>query len=104
MTEGIDKVYEAGRSFEQIQSAVDDVALKIGRVSQASQDISEQTQLVVELINHISDVTLQASDGTQSVSAAAEEQLASMEEIASSAMSLERLAEDLQEQIGKFKI
>ncbi|MGF9821366.1 methyl-accepting chemotaxis protein [Brevibacillus agri] len=104
VTEGIDKVYEAGRSFEQIQSAVDDVALKIGRVSQASQDISEQTQLVVELINHISDVTLQASDGTQSVSAAAEEQLASMEEIASSAMSLERLAEDLQEQIGKFKI
>ncbi|MDR9503976.1 methyl-accepting chemotaxis protein [Brevibacillus agri] len=104
VTEGIDKVYEAGRSFEQIQSAVDDVALKIGRVSQASQDISEQTQLVVELINHISDVTLKASDGTQSVSAAAEEQLASMEEIASSAMSLERLAEDLQEQIGKFKI
>ncbi|MGZ0052192.1 methyl-accepting chemotaxis protein [Brevibacillus gelatini] len=104
VTEGIEKVYEAGHSFEQIQSAVEDVALKIGQVSQASQDISEQTQLVVELINHISDVTMQASDGTQSVSAAAEEQLASMEEIASSAMSLERLAEGLQDQIGKFKI
>lgn len=104
VTEGIEKVYEAGHSFEQIQSAVEDVALKIGQVSQASQDISEQTQLVVELINHISDVTMQASDGTQSVSAAAEEQLASMEEIASSAMSLELLAEGLQDQIGKFKI
>ncbi|MGN7471831.1 methyl-accepting chemotaxis protein [Brevibacillus sp. SAFN-007a] len=104
VTEGIGKVYEAGRSFDQIQSAVDEVALKIGRVSQASQDISEQTQLVVQLINHISEVTLQASDGTQSVSAAAEEQLASMEEIASSATSLERLAENLQDQIGKFKM
>lgn len=104
VTEGIGKVNEAGKSFEQIQSAVEDVADKIEQVSQASHDISEQTQLVVELINHISDVTMQASDGTQSVSAAAEEQLASMEEIASSAMSLERLAEDLQDQIGKFKI
>lgn len=104
VTEGIEKVNEAGQSFEQIQAAVDDVAEKIGKVSDATHDFSTRAQQVVEIISHISEVTQQASDGTQSVSAAAEEQLASMEEIASSAVSLEQLAEELQNQIGKFRM
>ncbi|KQL48385.1 chemotaxis protein [Brevibacillus choshinensis] len=104
VTTGIEKVYEAGQSFEQIQSAVEEVAEKIGQVSGATQDISARTHMVVKLISHISEVTLLASDGTQSVSAAAEEQLASMEEITSSAVSLERMAEELQNQIGQFKM
>lgn len=104
VTDGIEKVYEAGQSFEQIQSAIEEVADKIGQVAGASQDISARTDLVVKLIRHISEVTMQASDGTQSVSAAAEEQLASMEEIASSSVSLERMAEELQNRIGHFKI
>lgn len=104
VTEGIEKVNEAGQSFEQIQSAVNEVADKIGQVSEATRDFSTRAQQVVEIIGHISEVTLQASDGTQSVSAAAQEQLASMEEIASSAVSLEHLAEELQNQIGQFRI
>lgn len=104
VTDGIAKVNVAGRSFEQIQSAVEEVAEKIGEVSEATHDFSSRAQQVVEIINQIAVVTQQASDGTQSVSAAAEEQLASMEEIASSAVSLEQLAEDLQNQIGKFRI
>lgn len=60
--------------------------------------------MVVKLISHISEVMLLASDGTQSVSTAAEEQLASMEEITASAVSLERMAEELQNQIGHFKM
>ncbi|QRG68982.1 methyl-accepting chemotaxis protein [Brevibacillus choshinensis] len=104
VTDGIEKVYEAGQSFEQIQNAIEEVAERIGQVSGASQDISARTQMVVKLISDISEVTMLASDGTQSVSAAAEEQLASMEEIAASAVSLERMAEELQNQIGHFKI
>lgn len=104
VTEGIEKVYEAGQSFEQIQSAVEEVAERIEQVSAASQDISARTHQVVNLISHICEVTMLASDGTQSVSAAAEQQLASMEEIASSAISLEKMAEELQNQIGQFKM
>lgn len=104
VTDGIGKVYEAGQSFEHIQAAVEDVAEKIGQVSAATQDISARTHQVVDLISHISEVTMLASDGTQSVSAAAEQQLASMEEIASSAVNLERMAEELQKQIGAFKM
>ncbi|SFI79925.1 methyl-accepting chemotaxis protein [Brevibacillus centrosporus] len=104
VTDGIEKVYEAGHSFERIQSAIEEVAEKIGQVSGATQDISARTHLVVTLMNHISQVTLSASDGTQNVSAAAEEQLASMQEIATSSVSLERMAEELQSQIGHFKI
>ncbi|MFD2370049.1 methyl-accepting chemotaxis protein [Brevibacillus sp. GCM10020057] len=104
VTDGIGKVNEAGQAFEQIQTAVEQVAERISQVSGATQDITARTRIVVQLISRISDVTLQTSDGTQSVSAAAEEQLASMEEIASSSVSLERMAEELQNQIGHFKI
>jgi methyl-accepting chemotaxis protein len=41
---------------------------------------------------------------SQEVSAATEEQLASMQEIAASAASLSYMAEELQESVRKFKI
>lgn len=102
---------ESGRGFAVVADAVRKLAeqsshsaKQISDLIGATQDISARTQLVVKLISHMSEVTLQASEGTQSVSAAAEEQLASMEEIASSAVSLERMAEELQSKIGHFKM
>ncbi|MDF2720908.1 MAG: chemotaxis protein [Paenibacillus sp.] len=54
-----------------------------------------------ETIMQVTDMT---ASGTQSVSAATEEQLATMEEIASSANLLSSMAEELQTAIGRFKV
>lgn len=104
VTRGIDTVYEAGRSFEQIQQAVGEVAEKVQEVSGAAQQMSARTMQVAQAIAGISELTVAAADGTQNVSAAAEEQLASMEEIASSAVNLEKMAAELQELISKFNL
>ncbi|WP_310229071.1 methyl-accepting chemotaxis protein [Brevibacillus nitrificans] len=53
VTDGIEKVYEAGHSFERIQSAIEEVAEKIGQVSGATQDISTRKEKPVKHEPHL---------------------------------------------------
>ncbi|NHN32233.1 hypothetical protein G9U52_20540 [Paenibacillus sp. S3N08] len=59
---------------------------------------------MAEALQDISSVSVEASSPTQNVAAAAQQTLASMEEIASYAGSLATMAEDLQALTGKFKL
>ncbi|KAF6608194.1 methyl-accepting chemotaxis protein, partial [Paenibacillus sp. EKM208P] len=58
----------------------------------------------VEAVERIREVAEQSAGGTQSVSAAAEEQLASMEEIASSIHTLADMSQLLNARVGGFKV
>ncbi|KEO82125.1 hypothetical protein EL26_17020 [Tumebacillus flagellatus] len=99
---GISVVSEAGASFEQIFESVTEVAQQIQEVSAASQQMSVGTVQVAQQFEMISQVAEGAASGTQNASAVAEEQLAAMEEIATSAATLAKLAEELQRLVGKF--
>ncbi|MED1915892.1 methyl-accepting chemotaxis protein [Bacillus thuringiensis] len=101
---GLTVVNNAGKSFEQIQDAVTQVASQIQEVKAYSEQMSFGTKQVVELVSVIEGVAENSADGTQSVSAATEEQLAAMEEVNSSATSLAKIAEELQSHVSKFKI
>lgn len=101
---GINVVNAAGESFAQIHHSVSEVATKIKYVSTVSKKVSTQSNQVVESISSIQTVAEASVSGTQNVSAASEEQLASMEEINASAVSLAKMAEELQNLVGKFKV
>ncbi|WP_458125590.1 methyl-accepting chemotaxis protein [Paenibacillus sp. Z3-2] len=101
---GIEMVTAAGQAFEQISDAVNKVAGEIQEVSAGSEEMSASTTEVVGYVSQISNIAGEAAGGVHNVSAATEQQLASMEEIASSAGSLSKMAEELQEQINKFKV
>lgn len=101
---GIEVVTAAGDAFEQISNAVSKVAGEIQEVSAGAEQMAASTDEVVKYVEQVSAIAEEASGGVHNVSAAAEEQLASMEEIASSAASLSKMAEELQEQINKFKV
>ncbi|WP_340022055.1 methyl-accepting chemotaxis protein [Paenibacillus sp. FSL K6-1096] len=101
---GLDAVVSAGDSFGQILIAVNQVAGEIEEVSAGSEQLSASTDEVVNFIKQISAAAENGAAGTEHVSAATEEQLASMEGISASAASLSNIAEELQEQIGKFKV
>ncbi|WP_179032796.1 methyl-accepting chemotaxis protein [Paenibacillus kribbensis] len=101
---GREVVQNAGASFELIQETVNKVASEIEEVSAGSEQMSASTDEIVGFVKQISAIAEEAAAGTQHVSAATQEQLASMEEIASSARNLSTMAEDLQGQIGKFKV
>lgn len=101
---GREVVQNAGASFELIQTTVNKVASEIEEVSAGSEQMSASTDEIVGFVKQISVIAEEAAAGTQHVSAATQEQLASMEEIATSARNLSTMAEDLQDQIGKFKV
>ncbi|XEC95112.1 methyl-accepting chemotaxis protein [Paenibacillus tarimensis] len=104
VTQGIQVVNDAGSSFEQIRQSIREVANKIEEVSASAQQMSVGAEQVVQVISSIAEVAGSSAMKTQNVSAASEEQLASMEEITSAAATLLQMSEQLQKLTGKFKI
>lgn len=101
---GINVVNDAGNSFKQIQQFVYNVSHQIQEVSESIEQMTKGTEQVVEAVRAIDEIANKTTYQSQDVSAATEEQLASMEEIASSASSLSYMAEELQEAVGKFRL
>jgi methyl-accepting chemotaxis protein len=101
---GIEVVHHAGTSFEQIQHFVDSVSTQIQEIAASIDEMAQGAEQVVETVGIIEDVAIKTQAQSQDVSAATEEQLASMQEIAASATSLANMAEELQDSINRFKI
>ena len=101
---GTDVVNQAGTSFRQISELVDQVSGQVREISAAIEQIAIGSQQMVESVKKIDDLSKNATGESQAVSAATEEQSASMEEVASASQSLARLAEDMQIAVRKFKL
>jgi methyl-accepting chemotaxis protein len=101
---GKSAVTAAGSSFDSIQNAVLSVTDQIQSVSDAAQKMSANTEILVQAINTIQKIADETSSGTISVSAATQEQLATMEQITSSSGNLTQMSEELLELVGSFKV
>lgn len=66
--------------------------------------MSASTTEIVEYSRQISHIAQESAEGMLSVSAATQEQLASMEEINASSSSLAETAEQLHSEMNEFKI
>lgn len=102
--DGMIVVDGAGKTFEQIQKAIHEAASEIEKVQEGVTRISESAEKSVQAVEMIASAAQLNADGTQNASASTEEQLASMGEIASSAVALSDMATELKESIEKFKI
>ncbi|ASA20544.1 methyl-accepting chemotaxis protein [Paenibacillus donghaensis] len=101
---GIYAVQTAGQSFAEIEGSIQEINEQIRGVSDASQEMSHETHELVVAFEQINRITLASSEGTYDVSASAQEQLASVEEIAAASRMLSELAQELQESISKFSV
>lgn len=101
---GADVVQASGEAFREITELVGDVSRQVKDISAAIEQIAGGSAQIVSAVNKIDGLSRESSAEAQTVSAATEEQSASMEEIASSSQALARLAQDLQEAVGKFKV
>ncbi|WP_025729745.1 methyl-accepting chemotaxis protein [Heyndrickxia ginsengihumi] len=102
--QGIDAVNEAGVSFFEISNMVQNIEEAIRSISNSSSELYRGTKHIIELFNTIEQVAQEASTGTQNVSATTKQQLASMEEIASSSEVLSQMAKTLQTAVQRFHI
>ncbi|GIP47539.1 hypothetical protein J53TS2_11300 [Paenibacillus sp. J53TS2] len=102
--EGILAVDTSGRSFSRIRKAVRSAADKMEGIVADAKGMAAGTEIARESIKGSRQVSEEHVGNTQSISAAAEEQLASVEEIASSAADLSRMAEQLKGIVDKFHV
>ncbi|WEA71969.1 methyl-accepting chemotaxis protein [Bacillus paralicheniformis] len=102
--EGLVVVHEAGGAFQKIENSITEVVTQINDVTNLVKNLTAGASEIETAISGVKEVAETAAGSTQTVSAATQEQLASMEEIAAASQILAQNAEELQHLIQKFKI
>lgn len=97
-------VNEAGRSFIQITDSITDIRKTIQSIHQYVQKMTESSKYVTANIEVLTEIAKVNSTSSRAVAASAEEQLATMEEIASSVQTVNDMAINLKEVLRKFTI
>ncbi|WP_249898952.1 HAMP domain-containing methyl-accepting chemotaxis protein [Paenibacillus sp. PK3_47] len=104
ISQGLQGMLEAKRSFEQIVGSIQEVNQQLEEVSAASEQISASSQEVSASLQVTEEIAGSSSGKTQSVAAASEEQMATMKEVEEAVKSLTAMAEELQELSSRFVI
>jgi methyl-accepting chemotaxis protein len=101
---GVSVSRDAQNKFISIQEAVENIQEKMQTIASSTSHLytsSIHLKVQIEGVAAAADLSV---EGTQSIAAATEEQLASMEEVSASSQSLTMMAEELKELIDKFKV
>lgn len=101
---GIVVVNSAGEMFKKIVGSVMQLSEQMRDISESINQMAAGNRTLLSSVHEIGSVSKENAAEVQTVSAATEEQSASMEEIASASQNLAKLANDLQETIGKFRV
>ena len=101
---GISTVQTADEVFQGMAATIDQLVKGINDVSDAIHQVEVKNESMLANSQSISDTGKKNSDEAQSVSAATEEQTASMHEIASASRQLAELASTLQDEVQKFRL
>ncbi|WP_309120153.1 methyl-accepting chemotaxis protein [Paenibacillus sp.] len=104
LREGMDSVNASVAAFGEIADSAARVETDTASVTEDLDAIMGQFEAMLNNFREIAEVAEQAAAGTQHVSAATEEQLATMEEMKSSSTHLSKMAAELQEQVGRFRV
>ena len=97
-------VRSAGDAFSKIENQINQMIIEMKSISLAIQGTAKDSDHVVTAVQDIDSVSQNTVYQTQTVSAATEEQSASMHEIASSSRNLVKMAGHLQDMVDKFKV
>ncbi|ANY65403.1 hypothetical protein BBD42_02145 [Paenibacillus sp. BIHB 4019] len=100
---GLSVVQEAGASFSSIHSGIGTINERLHEVSAASEQLSAGSQEVAASIEDMESISRGSASRFEQVADASGLQLASMNEISSSAESLRQLSEELNALISRFK-
>lgn len=101
---GIASIQRTKMTIDNIISDVRGASAQIQEVSATSEQMSAEMEEVTATMNEVNTIALRNSEEAETMAAAAEEQLASMEQIDNSAQNLCQLAKQLQEQLSHIKV
>ncbi|MEK3730587.1 MULTISPECIES: methyl-accepting chemotaxis protein [unclassified Lysinibacillus] len=101
---GMNSVNTAGEAFKKIQHATKQVSVQVQGISTSVEHMAIEMNNMTDSMKQINGIAQSSAEGTQNISAATEEQLASMEEITASTFTLSKMAEELQNKTNMFKV
>ena len=101
---GTEAVDGAGNTFRQIAQMVTEVAERSNRMQSIVVELSEGSSVISQAVGRIDAKSKDVARESETVSAASEEQTATMHEIADASRSLAQMAQEMQNSLSKFKI
>ncbi len=101
---GTQKIITMGDSFRRIIEIVEEVSSQVNVISNAIAGMEDDGTAIVEHVDTIAASSQKAAEEAETVSAATEEQTASVQEIANASKSLAEMATELQNEVSRFKL
>lgn len=101
---GVEQSGVVSEAFAKIQASIQAASLQTEEIRGAVGHVSQESQAVSVAMERVSEISRKGVEDVQDTSAASEEQLSAMEEMMASAQYLATLAEDLQKEMGRFKL
>ena len=97
-------VQDTGRAFSDIEKLVDELYAHIQESLQGIRAADEGSNIIQTSMQSLEESSRRTVEEAQSVSAATEQQTATMNEIADASQSLASLAQNLQNEVNRFKL
>lgn len=97
-------VEETGVQFEGISDAIENMNNVLLELNGSMNEMANKKDDIITVIETLSAISEENAAGTQEASASVEEQTATMDELTQRTEGLSKLAMELQEAIGKFKL
>ena len=101
---GTAAIREVGEQFEGILGLVNGIKQEMDGINASVNLVAEGAGHIVSAVDSIDGISRKTSEYTHTISAAAQEQSASNEEIAAASQALANMATDMQTAIGKFRL
>ena len=101
---GTKNINSMGDAFRRIIDIVGDVSDQMQDIADATKQMARNGEEIVDHIRTINETSKSSAEEAETVSAATEEQTASVHEIANESNNLARMANELQQEVKKFKV
>ena len=101
---GAEAIREVGTEFTNIVNHVQEIRKNMESIGHSMNTVATNSASIDEAVAGIQEISRTSADQAQNISAATEEQSASMEEIAAASNALAHLAEEMQQATAKFKL
>ena len=104
VNKGLEMFAQTETNFLEVKSFIEEITDQLETVQVRAQKIAKNSERVVKDIQVLERISNESHAQIETVSAASEAQLCSIEEISATAAALEKIAEDLLEEVRLFKI
>lgn len=102
--EGTQSVAETGAAFRDIETQAAKLNTNVSRSLEDISAVDASNKEILSAVEHVKEIAIKSSANADSVSAATQEQSATMQEVAHASKVLSELASDMQGEISQFKL